>query len=477
MIASFSSSGPHHVARFREVVSRYPGLWKSLDIRYSAMKAHGRWWNFVTEVRLHWDEPALTGPESLVQLEDFVAGRLSGPFSDLDSILDQVDRQELEFGEHRFTLAHPSHSGGSSPTEYPFHPFFSVAQVGDGWKPFWQPEPDCVSFQVGATGGSLQELMDQHRLADIERRLLTHEPPYFGFEDLMLYFLRANQPHGLGGSTRCWISAPLYARIESQELLETHDLRLRIHAPPTARRSDLRVVGRRVKGSTIDRIVIRAAENENLLVGDGSVSVTIPLQTCDWVDGALIFGTERVDRFQLSLPSNESANPRLAVLAMTDLGNRRLDEFVTGAEASLRLENAQEVGLAWVLTLCGLQVLSTGLRGFNMGSAPDLVAFVPYVNAALVLEATRRDVMSEEKLVRLRDRTETLSRHLPDFDVVAVAATAKTSLTMPEVSLSDSLGVRVLLQPDLARLMEFALRNDPPRVTFDFVKAKRNLAH
>ncbi len=476
MAVSFSASGPHQLARFREVVGQYSGIWNSLDIRYSAIKAYDDWWNFATEIRLHYDDPGPGESESLVRLEDFVAGRLSLPFSELDSILDQVDRQELRVDEHAFKLAYPTRRADGGMTEYPLHSFFSVAQIGDQWRSFWQPEPDCVTFQLGAPGGSLQEMLDQHRWSDIERRLLIHDPPYFGMEDLMLYFLRAKPPHGLGGGTRFWVSAPLYTRIEGQELSENQDLVLRVRAPPRARCCDLRIVGRKVTGNAIERVVVRATEDESKLAGSDVVSFTVPLHTCDWVDGGLIFGTERVDRFQLALPSKESANPRLAALAITDLGNRRLEEFITGDEGSLRLENSQEVGLSWIFTLCGFQVLSTGLRGFNMGSAPDLVAFVPYSNAAIVLEATLRDLMAEDKMVRLRDRAESLSRQLPNFEVVAVAATAKPSLTAPEVSLADSLGVRVLLQPDVARLQEFAMRNDSPRAAFDFIKAKRNVA-
>lgn len=476
MAVSFSASGPHQLARFREVIGEYPGIWNSLDIRYSAIKAYDLWWNVATEIRLHYSDPGPPESESLVRLEDFVAGRLSLPFSELGPILDQVDRQELRLGDHEFKLAYPTRGANGSMTAYPLHLFFSVAQVGDSWRSFWQPEPDCVTFQAGAPGGSFQELLDQHRWSDIERRLLLHEPPYFGMEDLMLYFLRANQPLNLGGGSKFWLSAPLYTRIEGQELTKDRTLALRVRAPPGARCCNLRIVGRKVKGSAIERVVIRATEDESILAGSEPVTFTVPLEACDWVDGALIFGKERVDRFQLALPSGDSANPRLAALAITDLGNRRLEEFIAGDEGSLRLENAQEVGLSWIFALCGFQVLSTGLRGFNMGSAPDLVAFVPYSNSVIVLEATLRDLMAEDKLVRLRDRAERLSRQLPNFEVVAVAATAKSNLTAPEISLTDSLGVRVLLQADVARLREFAMRNDSPRSAFDFIKAKRNVA-
>lgn len=476
MAVSFSASGPHHVARFREVVGQYARIWKSLDIRYSAILTHDHWWNFATEIRLHYDDPTPAGSESLVRLDDFVAGRVSISVEELGSILDQVDREELQFGEHRIKIAYPTRRNDGTLTEYPLHPFFGVSQPTDGWKPFWQPEADSVAFQVGTSGGALQDILDQHRWNDIERRLLNHDPPYFGMEDLMLYFLRANPPHNLGTATRFWVTAPLYTRIESQEVSEDRLLAIHVRAPPRARRCDLRLVARKVSGSAIERVVARATDDEALLVGNEPVTISTSLRNCDWIDGAVIFGSERVDRLQLAFPSGETANPRLAALAITDVGNRRLEQFVAGDEGSLRIENAQEIGLSWILTLCGLQVLSTGLRGFNMGSAPDLVAFVPFSNLAIVVEATVRDIMAEDKLVRLRDRAESLASQLPNFEILAVAATAKSTLSAPEVTLANSLGVRVLLQPDLGRLQEFAMRNENPRAVFDFIKAKRNVA-
>ena len=130
--------------------------------------------------------------------------------------------------------------------------------------------------------------------------------------------------------------------------------------------------------------------------------------------------------------------------------------------------------MSWLLGLCGLQVISSGLRGFNMGDAPDLVAFVPYANQGMVVETTLRDLMGAGKLVRLRDRSSALSRELPNFEVVAVAVTAKQSLSDPEVALANQLGIKVLLPRDLTKLREFAERNEPPAATFNYIKAKRN---
>lgn len=474
MAVSFSSSGPHHVARFREVVRRYEPIWQSLDIRYSALRARDCWWNFVTEVKLHFDPPTPSGPESQVQLDDFIAGHLSVPISELDAILSLVDQGTLNFGGQVIKLAQPTRAGDGSLTEYPAHPFFGVFHQEDSYRPFWQPEPDSVGYQVGSSSSSLHEILNQEVWNDIERRLLIHDPPYFGLEDVLLYLLRSNPPNQLGGATRFWVTAPLYTRIESTELTEARDLKLHVRAPPRARRRDLRVVARTAAGSTIERIVVRAPGDTNDIAGPDPVVLTVPLRGRDWIDGAVIFGIERVDRFQLSLPSPDFANPRFAALTITDLGSQRLGQFLEGDESSLRIENGQEVGMSWLLGLCGLQVISSGLRGFNMGDAPDLVAFVPYANQGMVVETTLRDLMGAGKLVRLRDRSSALSRELPNFEVVAVAVTAKQSLSDPEVALANQLGIKVLLPRDLTKLREFAERNEPPHATFNYIKAKRN---
>jgi hypothetical protein len=473
---SFSQSGPHHGSRFREAVEQYSRIWNSLDVRYSAYRARDTWWNFVTEIRLHPDLPGATIDESLVELDDFVAGKLTLPMTDLAPILDGVDRGQVRFGDHQFKLAWPSRTGDGRHDEQQLHPVFSITHPEDGWRPFWQPEVDSVAFELGTSGGSLTETFTQEKWTNLERRLLTHTPPYFGMEDLMLYFLRANPPHNPGGSSRFFVAAPLYTRIESSDLSEGGTLGIRVRSPPQARPCDMRVVARRITGSKIERVVLRATENEALIAGVEPIVLNVPLEGCDWIDGAIIFVDERVDRFQFALPTPGSPNPRLAAVAITDLGARRFAQFVEGDESVLKIENGQEVGFSWLLALCGFQVLSTGLRGFNMGAAPDLVAFVPFSNLAIVVEATTRDLMGEGKLVRLADRAESLRRELSQFEVIAVALTGKRALSQPEVDQATHLGIKILVPDDCSRLRDLADQNEGPRRAFEYIKAKRNQA-
>jgi len=210
----------------------------------------------------------------------------------------------------------------------------------------------------------------------------------------------------------------------------------------------------------------------NETVGAAPLDLTVDAAGFEWVGGALILKEEKVDEFTFVLPTSNQPNPRLASLDVTDQGSRKFQEFIEGNLAVGRPEESHEIGAAWLLGMAGFQVISSGLRSFSMGSAPDAFAFVPFSKAVLVVEATIADLATDGKLVKLFDRAEALKRLLPGFDVIPVAMTRKTQLTPVESGAARELGVRVLGPEEFAEIGERARRNDPPAKTYEYIKSK-----
>ena len=122
----------------------------------------------------------------------------------------------------------------------------------------------------------------------------------------------------------------------------------------------------------------------NETVGAAPLDLTVDAAGFEWVGGALILKEEKVDEFTFVLPTSNQPNPRLASLDVTDQGSRKFQEFIEGNLAVGRPEESHEIRAAWLLGMAGFQVISSGLRSFSMGSAPDAFAFVPFSKAVLV---------------------------------------------------------------------------------------------
>ena len=450
-------------------MERFPGLWLSLDIRYSATHVVDEWYNLLTDILL---SPASCEPEQAARLVDLPrlwAGSAQVPFSRLGGLLDEIGQGALQLGDRKILLSQPARPADGRPDAYRLAPFFHTLKPSEGWKPFWDKERASAGFELQAHGGSLSDLISHDEVTIMERQLLSHSPPYFGLEDLFRFFLRSNAP-GTQGGGQFSVRAPLYTWIDSIDL-DGSTLRILAHHPPSLDPQELRVVARGGTSDDIVRIDLRPETTEAARPDTSRFSV--PVADLAWIQGALIIRDIRVDDFVYSLPLAHSPNPRYEALYITDQGENRLRDFVNGNPSVMRFESAQVVGLTWLLQLCGFQVIPTDLPGLKMGSSPDILAFTPLSAGVLVIEATSRDLAADGKLVKLHDRVEALRDRLPDHDVVGVAVTAKSSVTQHEAELATGLGIRVVTQTDLEGLRSSAEQNVLTSKVFESIRTIR----
>jgi len=466
-----SSSGPHQFVAFREQIERFAGLWQSIDARYSAVKVGDQWLNMMTDIRLSPSPPPADRTEVFVRLPRLVAGRDSREISALDQILRAVEANLVTLGDVTIRLVQATRQQDGSPTAYPYQPFFGIEPPGGGWRAFWDPERDSTTFALTGHGGGLQELIGQDLWREFERQLLVHTPPYFGFEDFLRFSVRATDPVNLNGAARFTVRAPVFSWVDNQVLDERSNLVTRVRCPETVEAGSIRLVARAGdEGGAIARFDNHGEVSE-VIDGERFVTMVMPVEGLAWIQGALILRDTKIDEFVFTLPLASSPNPRYEAMYITDVGERNLRQFTAGNPAASRSENAQLVGLSWLLQLCGFQVLVSGLPGLNMGSAPDLLAFVPLAQAVVIIEATSRDLASDGKLVKLHDRAGALAGRLPGFDVLAVAATSKPSVTPPELELARTLNVRIMTQSELENLRQLAERNETPSRVFAHLKS------
>jgi hypothetical protein len=153
--------------------------------------------------------------------------------------------------------------------------------------------------------------------------------------------------------------------------------------------------------------------------------------------------------------------------------------LIGGEPKSWKDHSRTEVELSWLLTACGFQVYLTdienaGMSGSTPGGLSDLVVFLPYERKAAVIEVTSLELLSRGKLVKLHDRVGTLQGELNPLgmQVIAVACTGKPTITDPERSEANQLGVGVLTRSNLSELWAMAEDNRSPRECFRFIESR-----
>jgi hypothetical protein len=468
---SSASSGPHQFAAFCEHVARFPGLWRSIDVRYSAVRVGNSWVNLLTDARLSLSTPQVPETESFVELPALRAGRVSLPISELERVVRDAEANRATFNGTEIELVGGPPGAGVGPSIRSFQPFYRLAPALEGWRPFWDPGRESATLTLIGHGDMLSQVTGHDLWLQLEGELQAHSPPYFGLEDLFRYFIRSTSTTGFLGMASCFsLRAPLYSWIEDLSFGEGPRLVVLVRCPATTPGGTVRLVARGVKDDKIERYDISGQPQESGSDELQLIPISLDVSQASWIEGAVLLRGTKFDQFVFNLPLLNSPNPRYEAVHTTDVGDRRLREFVEGNPSTGQLENSQLTGVGWLLQLCGFQVLVSGLSGLNMGSAPDLFAFVPFAHSALVIEATRRDLAGEGKLVRLHDRAEALRARLGDFDILPLAVTAKGAITDPEWELAERLGIKVLAQPGLGTLLQMAERNESAGRVFDHLK-------
>ncbi len=384
-----ASSANPDILRFKSQLAQFRDIWRSVIIRYSCRKVGSGWLNVVSEARLSPDQPESTVPVRYANVDDFRAGQYAAPVDWLDHFFESAENWTVDFEGLTVRLYSLMRGAANDLTEQRYGWTTRTLLPEGGWRSFWGPGDGSVTFQLEGSGQPWNQTLQRFEKDDLEQTLRVSESSFLSLDDLAKRFLGYNSSP-FDSMSNVTITAPLYARMSPMEVPGTDEVVFKFEAPPTTSARDFRLLIR----AFVDGAVVGGSEE---FEGAGppaepsltfSKSVSIP--GAEWIEGHLLFRNYPVGTASLYRKAGATSNVRLAAFSSFDEAPGRLAALQQGDVRGLREhENSVELAVSWVLTICGFQVFPSDVKSYTFGgSAPDLVAFVPFWRGGLVVECS-----------------------------------------------------------------------------------------
>lgn len=309
-------------------------------------------------------------------------------------------------------------------------------------------------------GDQAYSLLPPDEWGVVNDSLLRLPSPYAGWLDFSTSYLGFRQPKTINHNVSFEVEAP-YGTMFYEFGFKDEVYRTSLIRPPTVSLSELEVTAVLVTSDEPRRLHLQP-DGAKLLGSDPFLlsDVVVPVDEARSLELHLLLRGHDVDALRQPFATRETNNPRLAALSGIELIEERLDEML-GEPQRVRSAPKFEMLVAWVLHLCGFQVMLTDFGPLKGEDAPDLLAFEPLSDRGVVVEVTGKDVLNREKLTKLARRRSDIQKHLPELPMFAVAvAAAADSLQPAEVSEAASAGVILLSRIDLQELLKRAQDNE-----------------
>lgn len=463
------------VGRFLQSITPFKEIWKSARFAYSAVRQAGEWRNLFSTLHLDWAEPDGATPERLVDSQEIRVGstRLAR-----DAAIEFVARAASESAylidglRIRLDTLTPTNSGGTTTTLYGWTPW-RLDGNNRRWNLNVGDDPNVQGYALQADGNRAADLLTHAEWLAVHNALLAAEEPVAGIPELTTGYLGFDDLKTINHMLTLEVTARFASQITEWSVDQTGQFQGRIQCPPTIAEGDLDVAAIMSRGGEYDRIHVPALPST--IQGNSGLAVRtfgFRFQGYDWVELHLMLKGWQIHHHEIRFPSPNTENPRARVLPalgrVGELLTETLDQS-TPIRSSERFE--QLVG--WILHLAGFQVMQTDFPPMKGGEA-DLIAFDPYSQSHLVIEVTARDPLNNEKLSKLRRRTDDIRATVPTETFYAVAIVPDRDSFLPtEIATATQLGVGLLSKPDLNRILEMAGENHLPARILSQVVLKR----
>jgi hypothetical protein len=456
------------ISTFHSAVDKFRNLWRSIEIDSVSAHRGGTWYNVCTGLRLRTELPTEVEALNLVSLDDFSAQRAVAPIDELDSILVGLRRGTLSIGGREVHLGAPPDRPETQGIPAQNLPWTFYDLEPDAPRCWNGSIPETRRFQLETTGASFRKFWTNDEWRALEDRLMANNPPVVGMNDLaenLLGFRCAFQVWQ--ASAQLALIAPLYSGFYDEIEVKPSSVVLRASGPSTAPIEDFRLATVVVGRASVDRRIQPLQLTSATAAGNKlemECEVTAPEGLI--IDALLLLRGSKVGRLQQVISTE---NPRLTAHSVFDR-NIELLSSALFPPTPTRASGAFEVAVAWLLHLCGFQVVNYGLRDLKPSDEIDVLAFVPYGNQALAVEATLRSPRNKDKLSKLRGRVDDLSNQLHDFEIVGVVASASPTAYQAEANDAVELGIVPMYRDQLDAVYDLAVKNRSPRDIFAFVK-------
>ena len=437
-------SGEEDADRFVDLVngSRF---WKSIDLRFCAIRSGRRWENLVSRGFLDHRVPRSVPRFSPVNRQYFRAWQVVRPVVDLPAVVRGIVSGTVKLRPR--SVGYISPSSQSAPTmEYVFSEL--AASYRRAEYDLWT----CHAL-VGQ-GSSIGEVVRQagHDPFEIDSMIRGGLNPYDGFLDLVRKFcVRSRGLEGINNTTVTELIAPIAVRFGPEKVTSSPDhvtVVLRAAADIFVAKAELTwsigTIGKPFRHGSRKLCERKWTHERGILHSQ----IDIPIQKGDTTATFFVLiGDRCADRVSVPLIETGS-NIRMRAHNILDPDLRRFLEKLRPEASHKAKEFEDAVGLLFFFFGFHVDSLSAQ-RG--LGDAVDHLAHDPGSSIILAIECTVGPIDANGKLGKLIARSGDMRSKLPDSKVIAVLTTARSraELSKVEVEKAKRDGVVLLAREDI----------------------------
>jgi hypothetical protein len=437
-------------------------MWPAINVRYSAVLQGQEWRNLFTRVTFTWDRSPPPSQGLMILRESFRAGGLWFPMPDGLEWVRSIGSSRPVIDGVSVRLDHVNVNNPPATTEYGWTEF-RLGRAGELNHLKQLDKESHQGYLLMGNGGMAWELLNHDEWGKLRDSLLGLPQPYGGLEEFSTAYLGFSEPRTVNHSVAFEIMAPFDVTFQDWSIKDGRSLEGHVTYPPTVPEDRLSVAGMLTGSAGTDRQRVSIKKTRGGTASDlVQAAFSLPFQEYQEIRLHLLLKNHNVDTWHALIPAPGSPNPRFQAL----FGLGRIGDLLAETLAqpdTVRDSHRLELVVCWLLHLCGFQVMPTDLPTLTGADVADVVAYDPYSNEGLVVEVTGKDPLGNEKLTKLRRRTDDLAASAPSmkFCPVAIAA-ARESFLATELEAAQTLCVTLLGRNDMQRLLTLAQENRLP---------------
>lgn len=322
---------------------------------------------------------------------------------------------------------------------------------------------DYLTYSLEGRGRAVSEFSTQEGCARISSTLVAHTSPFDGVRDLARTMFHCTYDYFLHGfQTRIGGREDSYARRRIIEVVDGGKALVDIRGPPGSSPHDfcLNSIRRPLQGRPWRESHRFAREDVTSDTGYLRMRTPVRIEDTALLELFLVYKNDPVDEERRVLSVRDSPNPRYTAHTIYD-----------EEAAKLRERDSFEIGVTWLLHLCGFVTAPYGLRGGKLNDVSDVLAQIPYSKRMMLVECTTGE-LKPEKLMILSTRCERLRTALPGFEIMPVAITTRAPVKEPEERTAYPLGIATLVRPEIEDLLAMAQANESASKVFGYILKK-----
>lgn len=459
------------IKEFRAAIARFKGYWNQLDVKTLYAKKDNIYINLITSIGLEY----VKKPQNIVKKKYEFSDKLIALHTKfelwrLNPLLHSLIHGKICIPGYEILF------GKSKELDLDRTIYYSYKKILINTQYYLRQNPYTNFIIESNAGEPIRKICKISQIEDINDEIRKFEKPYEDFDDFThdffgFYLQRRASGYVADMNTFCIIAAPVKVFLTKKCNLTSEKLQLEIAAELPKKPKDIRI-----------RLISHSYKNQ-------SHRTNFPILYSQWkkLDNYYIFvknfalgdsryvklflegNNELLHEMEIENPELRTENVRSSMHALFDPGLEIIENFVHGTGKKRQLDF--ETGVAWLLHLCGLNIISYGTNKTTQDNV-DLVAFSPSGEEIMVIECTTYLPDIKGKLAKLHQRAMKMQKILPQHSLIPIMF---TSLPYDEIPPQDfenaqSMDINILTRNVIDTLLKICCKPYPTKATLELVR-------